>query len=178
MPLLLGASRIDGPDACSKILLVGEMNPYGADAGYALYHEPSNAAGCRLQRNILGVDARRTYLSMWRTNLCVGTWRHEEATRRAALLVGADATWDVVVMLGAKVITAFGRVTPIGKLATFSTATRSYAGRALTFVALPHPSGRNTIWNNPLSVQRARSLLAAAAPAIHWGELDATAGET
>jgi hypothetical protein len=175
---LLGASRIDGPAACSKILLVGELNPYGAEARYALYHEPRQAAGFRLQHKILGVNARHTYLPMWRTNLCAGSWQSDEAAKRASTLTGPGAPWKVVVMLGVKVVKAFSGISVIGKLEMFSSVTVEVSSKpVMTFVALPHPSGRNTIWNGKGAVQLARRLLAAAAPDIHWGEIDTTTGE-
>ncbi len=37
------------------------------------------------------------------------------------------------------------------------------------FVAVPHPSGRNRVWNDQDAVPRVRALLRALAPAIPWG---------
>lgn len=186
--LHLDASRISGPDACRQILLVGEDNPLHGGAQYALYHEPRGCAGHRLQSKILGLRARQSYLPIWRTNLCVGGWDRAMAVDRAAMLVAHANPWRVVVMLGAKVGDAFSRVTQRREIDVPFTSTR-IAGSALevligirgatpadtTFVALPHPSGRNTIWNDPAKVAAARALLATVAPGVSWGELDAGA---
>lgn len=150
-----GASRIAGPDACSKILLVGEMNPYGADPRYALYNQPENSAGGRLQRLIFGIDGRRWYLPMWRVNLCVGSFDFDKAERRAAELA-EPAPWTTIVLLGVKVATAFGRV-PVGG--------------ASVRLLIPHPSGRNASRWDAEAIQRTRQRLSEIAPEIPWGEL-------
>lgn len=180
----LGATRIVGPDETSKILLVGEMNPLSADPDYALYHLPHGCAGNRLQSKILGVVASRHYLTMWRTNLCTGSWELEYARARAAELVGSKVPWDVVIMLGVKVEHAFSKVTGI-KVDPFTSRTvagihlAKYTGlpgesynTAFTFVSLPHPSGRNTSWNDRENITRARRLITKIAPRVPWGELD------
>lgn len=179
----LDASRIDGPEACRRILLVGEDNPLSTKPEYALYHEPSGCAGSRLQSKILGVRARQTYLPMWRTNLCVGGWDREMAAARAQHLIGRVAPWSIIVTLGAKVLDVFSRLLPRGlemfqrdtvpgiHLAIKSGMPGSEYPTSLTFVALPHPSGRNTTWNDASNIARARSLLAEVAPDIQWGEL-------
>lgn len=38
-----------------------------------------------------------------------------------------------------------------------------------TLVSLPHPSGRNLIWNQPGKVSLARGLLRLVAPGVSWG---------
>lgn len=185
MPLRhLDASRIAGPDACAKILLVGEDNPLHSDPDFALYHQPSGCSGHRLQSKILGLRPRQSYLPLWRTNLCIGGWDRAMAADRAASLVGQANPWIVVVMLGAKVADAFKRATRravidepftetlvTGPSLAMSCGLRDGAPADTTFVMLPHPSGRNTIWNDKTKVQAARSLLAAVAPAVPWGEI-------
>lgn len=171
--LHLDASRIAGPDACRKILLVGESNPLCTSSDYALYHEPHNCAGHRLQSKILGVRARQTYLPMWRTNLCVGGWDFAMACDRAQTLFDDQAPWDVVVMLGKKVALAFSKaiydvVQPFGA----SQRARPGSERSTTFVSLPHPSGRNAGSWTPANVARARATLTGVAPLIPWGETD------
>lgn len=171
----LGCHRIDGPEECRRLLLVGELNPYGSDARYALYHEPKSAAGFRLQSKILGVDARRWYLPIWRTNLCVGSWDRDEAKARAESLLAVPSPWSVVVLLGRKVADAFDRACAVVP-PNFEQATRVTLGGALgqTLVSLPHPSGRSTAWNDRENVARARAVMATVARGIPWGELDAT----
>jgi hypothetical protein len=85
----LGATRIVGHEACSKILLVGETNPYGGDPRYALYNEPSNSAGGRLQRLIFGIGGRQWYLPMWRSTSASG---RSTATRPSAAPTNSSAT--------------------------------------------------------------------------------------
>lgn len=164
----LGATRILGPDVCSRILLVGELNPYGARPEYALYHEPPNAAGGRLQRLIFGIEARRWYLPMWRTNLCVGAFDREDARTRAMELIG-EAPWSTIVLLGRQVQRAFGVTIAdgFGELA-------SVVGPRRALICLPHPSGRNTIWTDLANVDHARAVMRAAVPEIPWGQLGTT----
>lgn len=180
--IVLGCSRIAGPQACSRILLVGELNPYGADPGYALYHEPPNSAGGRLQRLILGVSARRWYLPIWRTNLCEGAWDMDEALDGAGVVLGLDQApgpWDVIVALGVSVNSALRRraFRTLTHLTSwpepFETIGLVLSTHQVTVVNLPHPSGRNLVWNEPDRVQAARDLMRRLVPEIPWGDRDA-----
>lgn len=168
----LGATRIAGPDVCRRVLLVGELNPYGADPDYALYHEPAISAGGRLQRTILGLPARHWYLPLWRVNLCseTGAWAFEEATTRARALMDAEAPWHVLVLLGQKVRMAFPDPLP----AMFGALAFRVPGATRTIVCLPHPSGRNPIWRDHAVIDRARAVLRQAIPEIPWGSLEAS----
>lgn len=171
----LDATRISGPDACRRVLLVGELNPYGPDPRYALYHEPANSAGGRLQRAILKVRARQTYLPLWRANLCVGTWDPDAAVVRAAALVGrpsGDRPWRVVVALGVSVARAFVAATHVRRLELIDGPVEAPSGVLL--ISLPHPSGRSYAWNGSPGqevARRARELLRAVEPDVPWGEL-------
>lgn len=170
---MLGASRIDGPDPTRRVLIVGEVNPYGQDPSYALYHLPERAAGHRLQSVIMGVEARRWYLPMWRTNLCTTSWEKGDAIERVKVLLGADAPWTTVVMLGVKVAKAFAFHTgqdakAFQDYASFRPPGPS-SGPAIRFVALPHPSGRNASSWAGTAVEDARNLLRVVAPEIPWG---------
>lgn len=142
-----------------RVLFVGEDNPYGSSPRMALYDEPPGSAGGRLRRVVLGLP-RRVYLgkSIGRANLCAGRWSVREARARAAELVDVAAQdGGAIVMLGRKVADAFGadHVLPFT--------------RVEQFVAVPHPSGRNRVWNDQDAVPRVRALLRAVAPAIPWG---------
>ena len=170
----LGACRISGPDACGEILLVGEDNPLSMDPRYALYHEPRNCTGQRLQSKILGLRPRQSYLPIWRTNLCIGGWDADAAQDRAIVLLGEDAPWRIIVMLGAKVSGAFTRASGT-HVATFSHSLDGRSGRQVR-VSLPHPSGRNPIWNDLTKVDLARSILRGVAPGVLWGEIDGSIG--
>lgn len=109
----LGACRTafrDAPEACGRILMVGEDNPVSAAPEHALFPYPPRCAGWNLQDKILGIP-RMHYLAIWRTNLCTGSWSVKSARERAKVLLatarlheGQDRVpWDVVVLLGAKV---------------------------------------------------------------------------
>lgn len=138
----------------AKPLLIGEANPYGSRPEYALYPEPEGASGDRLCRLVMGLD-HDTYLDHYdRVNLCPRDWSTPVAKQRAADLLrlypGA-----VFVLLGAKVTRAFGlEFQPFtGVLLALEGV---YSHQALV---LPHPSGRNLIWNETGSTKRARDLL-------------------
>lgn len=161
-----GATRITGPEACGRILLVGELNPYGADPRYALYNEPPNSAGGRLQRLVFGIEGRRWYLPMWRVNLCVGSFDREEAKRRALELLG-EAPWTTVVLLGRQVQRAFGVTSADGFVAV-----PALTGPERRLLGIPHPSGRNPLYGDRANVEQARAMMRAAAPEVPWGELD------
>lgn len=160
---LLIAGTLNG---LGGVLLVGEDNPYGSYPGFALYPRPERAAGNRL-RQILGLR-ERTYLAIHRTNLCTGKWSMREARRRSSLLLAPSVPWLVLVLLGRKVGTAFNF-----RGGFFSVEERSDFFR---LVSLPHPSGRNRMWNEVGAKERARRLLISEAPVVPWGETDIDEG--
>lgn len=159
-----------GCDTSDKILLVGEDNPLSSEPEYALFCSPTGCAGQRLQDKIFGLP-RANYLALWRTNLCVGGWSAKSARERARVLLGQETPWDVVVMLGVKVEEAFSQVlgtsTPLRPFCRQSIG--GMAQKWLTLVSLPHPSGRNRVWNIPGSVGTARKLMQELAPLVPWG---------
>lgn len=175
MELVLEASRISGPDACRRVLLVGELNPYGVDPRYALYYEPPNSAGGRLQRLVLGVRARSTYLAMWRANLCTSRWNDGAAAQRAGELCRSPELeqpglpWRLIVALGVNVSTAFARAAQVS-VSAFCEPVPLSSGQ--TLVSIPHPSGLGRVYNDRSAVTRARLLLASVAPDVPWGELE------
>lgn len=173
-----------------RIVLVGELNPYGADPQYALYPTPRHAAGDRLRRLVMGVRTP-TYIGFTRYNLCVGKWSTRDARAQARAILAMHANQeqdDVVVLLGRKVVGAFfGGIDgcpPSDWPEEFSTSFMRYAplgGRATTrepdnLAVLPHPSGLCRSWNEPGAYERARAVLRLAAPWIQWGEADAASG--
>lgn len=126
-----------------KPLLVGEVNPYGADPEMALYPLPEEASGGRLAR-ILGLS-RGEYLRRFdRVNLCSGRWSEREARDAAYALMTSGRP---KILLGTKVRKAFG-------YDPFPLFTRSG-----DYYFLPHPSGRCRIWNRPGAYEKARELL-------------------
>lgn len=139
-------------EAHVNVAIVGELNPYGADPRYALYHEPRNASGDRLRR-ILGLSVR-SYVPLAKYNLCVGDWMTVAARARAADVMRAHR---VIVALGAKVRAAF--MYWRGGLWTGQSAPFVASSGDHTFVVLPHPSGLCRAWNEPGVVERARELV-------------------
>lgn len=166
-------------DQPPTVLLVGELNPYGADPDMALYHLPHGASGDRLRRVL---DLRpQTYLGLWRANLCAGTWQPALARERAhRLLFGPYhlseesplwRPWDTVVMLGRKVARAFaGALHRHEAVQPLTTGSVSVEGLPVTLVSLPHPSGLSRAWNTPDCAARVVALLREHAPGVAWGE--------
>jgi hypothetical protein len=138
-------------------IIVGESNPYGAGPHYALYPDPPGCAGERLCHRVMGLR-RGTYLSSFeRVNLLQGPkWSAPLARMAAAEMRGR--TNRVVILLGRRVAEAFGyrgAIIPSGE----------------DDVLLPHPSGRNRIWNREM-VMKCRKLLCLALPSLPFGEVD------
>lgn len=132
-------------------LLVGEDNPYGSDPRYALYPEPQHSAGGRLCRLIMGLTVKQYIGSFDRANLCSRKWSIREARLTAQGLLGDPASRTAIVLLGAKVCSAFGF--------KFDPYLVGASGVGYPLVILPHPSGRNLIWNQRGSYDRARAAL-------------------
>lgn len=126
-----------------KPLLVGELNPFGADPYYALYPLPSGSSGGRLAR-LLGLSMTAYLRRFDRANLCTGSWSAPAARAAAAELRRREGK---IVLLGAKVRGAFGL-----DLEPFSVQDR--------FVVIPHPSGLNRAWGEPGARDRLRRLFA------------------
>ncbi len=152
----------------ARILLVGENNPYGSDPEFALYCYPPGCAGYRLRR-ILGLPQHQ-YLALHRKNLCDGDWSARDARARALELLSPTASWSVMVLLGRKVAGAFEQVALGGDpLVAFSIRACS---SGTTLISLPHPSGRNLVWNQPWARARARAILRELVPDLPWGCAD------
>lgn len=155
------------------IVVVGEMNPYGADPRYALYDKPEESAGGRLRRRVLGLRSDTYHGRTRRFNLCAGAWSAAKArasARQIRSLCGQD---DTVVLLGRKVADAFG----LGHLVPFTSKLIVHEDEklALRYVLLPHPSGRCREWNEHGAYERAREMLCAVRPDVPWGEADGPA---
>jgi hypothetical protein len=146
----------------SEILICGEDNPAQDAPEHALFPHPPGCAGERLQENIFGIT-RRTYLGLWRINLCADKWSVKTARTTANALLKKDLPWSTVILLGRKVADAADYPNP-----TF-TVSLKYDG-LLQIVSIPHPSGRNRAWNDPANIARVRAMLMNVAPEIPWGE--------
>jgi hypothetical protein len=148
-----------------RVLVIGEVNPYGVDPKFALYPRPRHASGNRL-REIMGLTDAVYMRHLARVNLCTGKWTAREAgaaavaVREAALACPAE---NVVVLLGSKVRAACGGPPAFEFWCT---------GSRVTTVGLPHPSGLCRAWNAPGAVARARDVLTQAAPWMPWGMID------
>lgn len=132
-----------------KIVLVGEMNPYGSDPRYALFCKPDRSAGGRLQRLILEMSPADYLRDTIRYNLCEGKWSIVKA-REEASRIKSHHSEDVIVILGRAVAGAFG----LSDCKPFSVNGN--------FVIIPHPSGRCLTWNEEGAFKRARDLIQSA----------------
>lgn len=83
-----------------KPLIVGELNPYGSDPRYALYHLPRHASGNRL-REIMGLTDVEYSRGLDKVNLCVGRWSLTAARAACELLFKEQR--PCFVLLGKKV---------------------------------------------------------------------------
>ena len=165
-----------------KPIIVGESNPFGGDEHFALYPEPAGCSGDRLCGFVMGLRRITYMLEFERANLVRGRWSMRAARARAQELtklsdedraklerfeIGRQIE-DLVelrtfILLGRRVAEAFGwkEAPQIG-----------IAQRYHFFVFLPHPSGRNRIWNDPDSVRGCRAVLMSTLPRIPFGELE------
>lgn len=141
----------------TALVLVGELNPYGSDPSFALFHLPRRASGDRLREHLGLRDA--TYEALAKANLCTGAWDNEAAYEQA---ISLRFKYRVMVCLGVKVRRAFAAPAP------FVSAQDLFG---CTLVSLPHPSGLCRAWNEPGARERARALLRQVAPDVPWGEV-------
>lgn len=177
-PAILAGERVASPGegdvalACGRILLLGEDNPQSTRPEHALVPWPDNCAGHRLMARIFGIP-EQLYLAMRRTNLCCPTWSVAEARARAAAILRNAERDSLIVALGAKVRDAIHHpYRAAGKPPAFFTATQHgpvCGGGFVNVVHLPHPSGRNQIWNDSAQIARARDILREVAPLVPWG---------
>lgn len=149
-----------------SVLLVGEDNPYGSDPRFALYPSPDGCSGHRLMK-ILGLPVAQ-YVDLERVNLCdSGAWSMKAARKRAKDIATELTEARTIVMCGRKVADAFGYELPFFSHSKSCDYASLGVGRH-TFVSIPHPSGRNTIWNAIGCVARARDIMREIEPAYTW----------
>lgn len=132
-------------------ILVGEVNPYGANSGYALYPLPENSAGGRLCRLIMRMEPRAYIRRFDRRNLCIGKWQLSAARDEAARITAEVQDNADLVLMGARVCSAFRL--------KYEPFTIINADDRAVLVILPHPSGLCRLWNEPGAFERARSVL-------------------
>lgn len=138
------------------VVLVGESNPYSTDPRHALYPLPPNAAGGRLAR-ALGLSAR-DYLRTFpdRRNLLPkgAKWSSPLARRGADDVLRAAPPGAVLILLGAKVSSAFGvDYRPALFLPRMAHVGTDVPRRRVVLV-VPHPSGLCREWNDPQTAAR------------------------
>lgn len=160
------------PSAGERPVIVGESNPFGGDEYFAMFPEPQGCAGDRLCRLVMGLQ-QETYLKQFqRVNLLRGDrWSAPRAREAASALCARFQGSRVWVLLGKKVAEAFslqGHTAP----AVLNSGTMF----GNTAVLLPHPSGRNRAWHDPLLRLHCRDALAGQLPSIPFGELEREKG--
>lgn len=143
----------------SSLWLIGENNPYGGDPYFALYPEPSNSAGGRLCRVILGMYPAAYLRTFKRMNLLQRPkWSAPAARDAAAKFIAETAAEDRFILFGRKVFEGFRDQITVSEWAPFKSRGR--------FLLLPHPSGLCRMWGEPLAVRTARAAVADFAPDI------------
>jgi hypothetical protein len=155
------------PKSTESVLFVGEDNPLSQDARDALYPYPPRCSGERLCNHILELPTAN-YLACWRTNLCVGKWNRQQARDRSDLLTVPLAPWHTIVLLGKKVAEAFSFCGQPFEMRRYMNPTTG-SEYMWNVLYLPHPSGRNLIWNGPGPRANARDALRALVPDL-WSE--------
>lgn len=140
-----------------KPLLLGMNNPLSDDPEYDLYPYPENSAGWRLWKMLPGEVSRREYLAMFdRRNLLRQKVWDQQAAREAAQELLPELSGRFVVVLGTQVRAALGlpAVRPLEQMA------RTEQGTVLfSWIAVPHPSGRNRWYNEPGNKEQVGAML-------------------
>ena len=131
----------------SRLLIVGEQ-PSGT-GGDAL----AGRAGDRLAE-LAGITRDR-YLTLRRANLLAtpGRWDRADAAVAAKAIDAGEPDHVELLLLGRRVAAAFDV-----PAAPWFTSPRLPSGR--TVYLIPHPSGRNRLWNDHETRRRARAFLA------------------
>lgn len=129
-----------------KPLLLGMNNPLSDDPEFDLYPYPDGATGHRLWKLLPEGTTRAQYLAAFeRRNLVRGReWSLAQA-RRAAQDLLPELAGRTVVVLGTEVRSALD----LPKVEPLSVRRTPIAGSDfMTWIAFPHPSGRNLWYNN------------------------------
>lgn len=162
----------------SQAVLVGEApGPTGGEE-HPLFPIPWQSAGGRLCHRIMAVSTTTYLRSFDRMNLIAkGPWKQGQA-RQTAQAVRRVLHGRTVILLGRKVMSAFGYG---DQWPFFDTRIEKPEGkwlRPITFVFLPHPSGRNHVWNDPETIPLAWALLAAHIPSVTFGATCKVVGQS
>lgn len=125
--------------------LVGMNNPHSADPRFALAPHPRGVAGHNLWRmtnEVCGVPRAQYMRTLHRINLCVGEDYDPTAARDAAEKLWPMLEGTRVILLG----DAVRKSCWLPKLELFNW----YERDGVKWCQLPHPSGLNRLYNDPL----------------------------
>lgn len=146
----------------SRVVLVGELNPYQDSADFDLYDTPKRASGYRLRKQVLGVRRVDYFRYFARYNLCVEKWSAPAARKRAAELARLYPT-ETFILLGKKVQEAFS---------FYQMPAVSYVSRPTrNVVCIPNPSRQCREWSNSTVVRDVAWALRSACPDIPFGSV-------
>lgn len=131
-----------------KPLLLGMNNPLSDDPGFDLYPYPEGSTGWRLWQMLPEGTTRKHYLESFdRRNLLRARAWDSRAARAAAEVILPELSGRLVIVLGTQVRIALG-LTASEPLA-YHPIVRG--AQEFAWVALPHPSGRNFWYNDPVN---------------------------
>lgn len=126
-------------------VLVGMNNPHSSDPRFALAPHPRGVAGYNLWRmafDVCGVPRAKYMRSLQRVNLCLGNTYDGKVARATAESLGEELRGRRVIFLGDEVRRSFW----LPKLRLFDW----HKSEQFTWCQLPHPSGLNRMYNDPI----------------------------
>jgi len=126
-----------------RVALIGMNNPLSERPGYALWPDPERSTGWRIWKMLesrTGATKADYLRAFHRYNLGKERRFHSENAREYWQEIEQDLydNFDTIVLLGAAVRKAAGVILP-----------QLYVSRSL--IAIPHPSGLNRWYNDPLN---------------------------
>jgi len=129
-----------------KPLLLGMNNPLSDDPRYDLFPYPPGCTGHRLLQLLSAGTTRGEYMQGFerRNLLHQREWDPHEALRAAERLL-PDLDGRFVVVLGSAVRAALG----LSRVQALTVSGCVRDGIAFSWLAFPHPSGRNLWYNDP-----------------------------
>ena len=140
-------------------VIVGMNNPVSALPEHALYPLPHGCAGNRLWQMLsdeTGATMRDYMRSFERVNVLTGKWI-KLAARESAVDLRRRYAGRTLLLLGRDVQDAFGAPRDIGPFAGW--AVDSLRSLVTCFYLVPHPSGRNLWYNDPVNRKMVATLL-------------------